>query len=125
MWLSVGRRKDGSKSSVPSNQFAGGLLQSGHIEWPVEVKDDRNVVDGITWIELIQKPQTLLGERQRCPLGSELLGDQIELDVWWWQVASLSWPILSIHLPIGLYRRFFESQCFECGKVDWLANGNC
>src|SRR5689334_5412074 len=56
--------KSRPQSLVTTDELAQAAFKSSEVEWTTEILHVRNVVDGSIRFELVQKPQSLLRERE-------------------------------------------------------------
>ncbi len=57
--------KDGAQNLVAAHNFGQAVFKCARIERTVQTKGRRNVVSDTARFQLIQKPETLLGKRER------------------------------------------------------------
>jgi hypothetical protein len=63
--LSVEDGKRGAKNFMSLDHDVESLFQRSNVEWAGETHSDRNVVVDPARLQLIEKPQSLLGKRER------------------------------------------------------------
>ncbi len=80
--LALDREKRGAQRLVAGHQLIETALQRGHLQRPAQAQVQGHVVSRIAAFHLRQKPQALLGRRQRVCLATRYSRD-------WWAGAAL------------------------------------
>src|SRR5579872_3763720 len=65
LWLTFDGYKGGAQGFVTLNNCVQTLLECCHIEMTGQSQSHKNIVDSMTWLQLIEKPEALLCKRER------------------------------------------------------------